>query len=130
MTIIAGLFAFFGCKTDEEKFIEKNKIIYFGTNEFTKFEANAVIKIDSVWKIQKKYAEEKNKSPENWLFFIIDDNYVFNSSITPKESKTFIRGIWINSKTGEAKYNNSEIRLRYKKAYNGDGKKFTYGYIR
>jgi hypothetical protein len=126
MSILTQLLGVLGCMSNEDKFIKQNKVIYYGTSEFTEFQSHAIIKIDSAWKIQKKYAEENNKIPENWLFFIVNDSYVFNSSINPKEAKTFIGGIWINSKTGKSTFNNSKVRLKYKKAYNGDGQKFPF----
>lgn len=123
---ISTIFSLIGCKNKEEKFIEKNKILYYGTKEFEEFQKNVPIKLHKAWSIQKEYAKESNQTPEGWLFFIIGDNYVFNSAINPKEAKVFLGGVWVNSKTGEVKYSSSKISLKYKKAYNGDGEKFPF----
>ncbi|MDY3353204.1 hypothetical protein PG661_04085 [Riemerella anatipestifer] len=104
--------------------MKNHKIILYNTDEFKKFESNSVIKLEEAWDIQKKVAIKRNKNPKNWLFFVIDDNYVFTSIFQPKIPEASIGGIWINSKTGEVKEVNSDICLRYKDAYNGDGKEF------
>lgn len=126
MSILTSFITFVGCKSEKDKFFQENKIIYYGTTEFKKFEKNAPIKLDEAWNIQKDYAKKNNQISENWLFFSINDYYVFNSSLNPKESKTFINGIWVNSKTGEVRQNDSKIMLNYKNAYNGDGEKFPF----
>lgn len=101
-------------------------MIYYGTEAFENFEKQANISIVKAWGIQKEYAQSRDKNPENWLFFVINEDYVFNSVLNPKEGKAFLGGIWVNSNTGEVKEVDSDIRLRYQKAYNGDGKKFPF----
>jgi hypothetical protein len=126
MSILTSILALIGCKNDEKIFLQKNKIYYYGTKEFNEYEKSTHIKLDEAWNIQKEYARKNNQTPENWLFFIINDNYVFNSAINPKESKVFLGGIWVNSKTGDAKPSDLKILLKYKTAYNGDGEKFPF----
>ncbi|MFV0305823.1 MAG: hypothetical protein ACK5IC_10130 [Moheibacter sp.] len=126
MSIFTSLFALIGCKSKEEKFLQENRVIYYGTKEFEDFEKNSIIKIDRAWEIQKMYSKEHHQIPKNWLFFVVNEDYVFNSVLSPKEKKSFLGGVWVNSKTGEAKFNRSKQRLKYKKAYNGDGDKFPF----
>ncbi|WP_449387460.1 hypothetical protein [Chryseobacterium lineare] len=126
MSIFSTIFTLFGCKSKEEKFLQENKIIYYDSKEFEDFEKKANISIVEAWRIQKEYSKEKHQNPENWLFFIINDYYVFNSALTPKEAKAFVGGVWVDSKTGEARFKKSKIRLRYKNGYNGDGYRFPF----
>lgn len=126
MCVLTSFFAFIGC-SKEEKFLQKNKVIYYGTNEFIEFEKNATIPLNKAWNIQKKYALDRNVNPENWLFFfVINDFYVFTSILQPKIPNASTGGIWVNSKTGEIKEIKSDINLKYKDAYNGDGDNFLF----
>lgn len=74
----------------------------------------------------KKIFAGESSIARKLAFFIINDNYVFNSAITPKESKVFLGRVWVNSKTGKSKFNTSKVRLKYKNVYNGDGNKFPF----
>ncbi len=126
MSIFTTLLTLFGCKSKEESFLQKNIVIYYGTKEFEEFEKKSNVKLVKAWQIQKEYLEKNNQLSENWLFFVINDSYVFNSAVNPKEAKVFLKGLWVDSKTGEVKLSDSKIRLTYGKAYNGDAKQFPF----
>lgn len=126
LSIFTTILTLFRCKNKEERFLQENKIIYYGSKEFKDFEKKADISIGEAWRIQKEYSKEKHQNQENWLFFIINNYYVFNSALIPKEAKVFLGGVWVNSKTGEAKFNKSKIKLKYKDVYNGDGDRFPF----
>ncbi|HEX8576537.1 MAG TPA: hypothetical protein VF677_09615 [Flavobacterium sp.] len=114
------------CNNSNNIFMKDHNVIEYNTDDFKKFEKHSTIKLKEAWNIQKKYALEKNENPKNWLFFIIDGNYVFTSIFEPKLPAASTGGIWVNSETGEIKEINSDIMLRYKEAYNGDGKEFLF----
>lgn len=126
MSLFSLIISFIGCKSNEEKFLQENKVYYYDTKDFEEFEENAPIKLNRAWQIQKEYSKKNGQTPENWLFFVVNDNYVFSSALNPKAAFVFLGGIWVNSKTGEAKKVNSEVTLKYKNVYNGDGKKFPF----
>jgi hypothetical protein len=126
MTFLTSIFSLFGCKSKEDKFLQENNIYFYGTPEFENYEKNAPVKLTEAWEIQKKYANLKNQIAENWLFFIVNDNYIFCSALNPIQSRAFLKGIWVNSKTGGVRYNNLDQNLKYKKAYNGDGENFPF----
>lgn len=113
------------CNNPKNKIMENN-IIYYNSNEFKLFENQAKTKLSDAWEIQKKYAKERNEQPKNWLFFVIDKNYVFTSIFQPKIPQASAGGIWVNSETGDVKEVKSDQNLRYKDAYNGDGKEFFF----
>ena len=120
------LFTLLGCKSNEEKFIENHKVIVYNTSEYLEFEKNAKFKIDEAWKLQKEFSKNNNEIPENWLFFIIDGNYVFSSNIQPQIPQVSVNGLWVNSKSGEVKKVQLGDFLRYYDSYNGDGKIFPF----
>lgn len=126
MSIFTTLSTLIGCKSNEEKFLQENKVIYYGTKEFEDFEKKSNVNLSEAWKIQKEYSKINHQVPENWLFFIVNEDYIFNSALSPMERKSFLGGCWVNSKTGVARFNTSKQRLEYKKAYNGDGEKFPF----
>ncbi len=121
MSIITSFLIFLGCKTEEEKFLEKHRVLFYDTPEYIEFEKDATIKIDSAWKMQKDFSKKNNQIPENWLFFVIDENYVFTSNFQPKIPQASVNGLWVNSKTGKIKRIQLGNFLRYYKSYNGDG---------
>ncbi|MDH2208714.1 MULTISPECIES: hypothetical protein [Empedobacter] len=93
MSIFSSIISFISCKSNEDKYAKENSIIYFETKEFEEFEKKSPIKLEEAWNIQKKYMKKNNQIPENWLFFVINDYYVFNSSINPKEAIFFKWGL-------------------------------------
>lgn len=114
------------CNNPKNQNIQKNDVILYNSEEFKLFESNAKIKLEEAWKIQKKYAQDKNENPKNWLFFVIDGNYAFTSIFEPKIPEASIGGVWVNSKTGKVTEVKSDESIRYEKAYNGDGKEFFF----
>ena len=126
MSILTGILTLLGCKSNEEKFIENHKVIVYKTPEYFEFEKSAKFKIDEAWKLQKEFSKKNNETPENWLFFIIDGNYVFSSNIQPQIPQVSVNGLWVNSKSGEVKKVQLGDFLRYYDSYNGDGKIFPF----
>lgn len=114
------------CNNPKNDYMKDNNVIMYNSNEFKEFESKAKIKLKEAWEIQKEYAQNESKTPKNWLFFVIDNNYVFTSIFQPKIPEASIGGIWVNSETGEVKEVTSNVNLRYKEAYNGDGKEFLF----
>ena len=124
--IFLNLILQISCNNPKNQNMEPNNVILYNSEEFKSFENQAKIKLKDAWEIQKKYALEKNENPKNWLFFIIDKNYVFTSIFQPKIPQASTSGIWVNSETGDVKEVKSDKNLRYKEAYNGDGKEFFF----
>ncbi|MHC5311073.1 hypothetical protein ACYSNM_13610 [Myroides sp. LJL116] len=124
LSILCCILSIVSCETTQSKFLQENDIIYYGTKEFEAFEKNAPIKLHHAWKIQKQFALERNELPENWLFFVINNYYVFNSSIEPKQREVFLKGIWVNAENAEVLESDSLLLLEYKNGYNGDAEKF------
>jgi len=97
---------------------EKMKIIPYGTTEFKEFVKNAPISLDEAWNLQLKYYEDKKEdkvgSP---LFFIIDEYYVFSPYRNNKIPEVRLEGIWVDSKTGETKYIQNNIKLKPKSQF-------------
>ena len=115
MSIFTSVLSLIGCKTDEEKYLKEHNVIFYQTKEFKLFEENSKIKLKDAFELQTKFANSNKTKPEVCLYFILDDNYVFSSFTNLKIPVASTRGIWVNSKTGEAKYMKDEIFL---KAYN------------
>ncbi|MHC5352817.1 hypothetical protein ACYSNX_01260 [Myroides sp. LJL115] len=126
LSILCCIISIVSCQTPQSKFLQENDIIYYGTKEFEEFEKNAPIKLHHAWEIQKKFALERNELPENWLFFVINNYYVFNSSIEPKQREVFLKGIWVNAENAEILESDSLLLLEYKNGYNGDAEKFLF----
>lgn len=114
------------CNNPKNQYMEKNNVILYHSEEFKLFEDKAKIKLKEAWDIQKKYAQDKNENPKNWLFFVINGNYAFTSIFQPKIPEASIGGFWVNSETGEVTEVKSDKNIRYEKAYNGDGKEFFF----
>jgi len=49
ISIITSFLSLIGCKNEEEKFIKKNKVIYYNTKECTEFKNKAKISLDKAW---------------------------------------------------------------------------------
>lgn len=114
------------CNNPKNQYMEKNNVILYNSEEFKLFESKAEVKLKEAWDIQKKYAQNKNDNPKNWLFFVINGNYVFTSIFHPKIPEASIGGFWVNSETGEVREVKSDEIIRYENAYNGDGKEFFF----
>ncbi|MCP1299506.1 hypothetical protein NK356_10030 [Chryseobacterium sp. S0630] len=114
---ICSLFSLLGCKSKEQKFLDNHKVILYETKEAGDFINTANIKPDEAKQIQAAFAIKNNKKPESYNLFIIDNNYVFTSYFHPKVPEASTSGIWIDAKTGNAKYMETGIWLRAYKPY-------------
>ncbi|MGX5687144.1 hypothetical protein ACWKWW_21555 [Chryseobacterium cucumeris] len=123
---ICSLFSLLGCKSKEQKFLDNHKVILYETKEAEDFINTANIKPDEAKQIQAAFAIKNNKKPESYSFFIIDNNYVFTSYFHPKVPEASTSGIWVDSKTGIAKYIETGIWLRAYKPYLENGESYPF----
>jgi hypothetical protein len=115
----------FGCNP-KMNYINGHKIIRYGTTEFENFEKNAKIKKEEAWEMQKEITGKNQVLVTQWLFFVIDKNYIFTTIVSSKKRQTELTGISINSETGEIKHEKSGVMIKYKNVYNGDNHKFPF----
>lgn len=104
--------------------IDGHKIIRYGTKEFENFEKNATIKKEEAWAIQKEITSKHQVPVTHWLFFIIDKKYIFTTSFSIKR-ETELKGISVDSETGEVGKVNNEIKIKYENFFNGDNETFS-----
>jgi hypothetical protein len=115
MTILSTILSFFGCKTKEEKFLEKHQVLFCKTDAFESFIEKAEIKPDIAKNLMIDYTNKNNLPPSAYLYFIIDGYYAFTNYTHPKIPEAHTGNIWVNSKTGEIKHIEDGAFLR---AYN------------
>jgi hypothetical protein len=115
MTILSTILSFFGCKTKEEKYLEKHQVLFCKTDTFEAFVEKAEIKPDIAKNLMIDYTNKNNLPPSAYLYFIIDGYYAFTNYIHPKIPEAYTGNIWVNSKTGEIKLIEKGVFL---KAYN------------
>jgi hypothetical protein len=101
MTTLTAILTFFGCKTKEEKYLEKHKVLFCKTDEFELFIATAKIKPKEANELMIDFANKKNLVIEASMYFIIDDYYTFTNYVHPKIPEAYTGSIWVHSKTGE-----------------------------
>ena len=104
ITSICSLLPFLGCKSKEQNFLDNHKIIHYSTKDVGDCIKNAEIKPEEAKQIQADFTIRNNKQSESYHFFILDNNYVFTSYFHPKVPESATNGIWVDSKTGIAKY--------------------------
>ncbi len=99
---------------------EKMDIIAYGTPEFEEFVKNAPISLDEAWEIQLDFYKNNPKKMEyslykqnSVMYFIVDNYYVYTLRplMKTKPKGELINGIWVNSVSGEVKYNNNNITI-------------------
>ena len=115
----------FGCNPSIN-YINGHKIIRYGTTEFKNFEKKTKIKKEQAWSIQNEITSKQQVPVVHWLFFIIDENYVFTSVVNSTKKETELIGICVNSETGIVTYEKSGVRLKYKNAYILKSEKFPF----
>ncbi len=96
---------------------DKMEIIGYGTPEFEEFVKKAPISLDKSWNIQIEFYKNNPKNMEydlykqsSSLYFIIDKYYVYTLRplMKTKPKGKLLSGIWVNSLSGEVKYNNND----------------------
>ncbi len=119
--ILSAILTFLGCKSEENKFLEKHKVIlctdsrYYPkeelTNEAIEFERIKSINFKKASDIYVKY-EKKNSIDSNIIFpsLIIDEYYVYSFK-NIKMSKVATFGVWINANTGAMIHRKDNIWL-------------------
>jgi uncharacterized lipoprotein NlpE involved in copper resistance len=110
--IVLFCLVFLGCKTQEDTFFKEHSVIFYATDVFDEFETKAKIKVDEAYQLQINFSKKNNVQSMAYMFFVIDDYYVFTSYFHPKIPEASIRGIWIHSQTGETKYVEKGIFLK------------------
>ncbi|WP_428740047.1 hypothetical protein [Sulfurimonas sp.] len=116
LTIIFMILTLTSCSNGEEKM----DIIAYGTPEFEEFVKNAPISLDEAWEIQLDFYKNNPKKMEyslykqnSVMYFIVDNYYVYTLRplMKTKPKGELINGIWVNSVSGEVKYNNNNITI-------------------
>lgn len=107
-----SILTLFGCKTKEEIYLNKHKVIFANTKEFDAYINTAIIKPIDAKKLMLDYVNNNSLQPESSLFFIIDDYYTFTNYFHPKIPEAYTGKIWISSKTGEVKLMPDGLYLR------------------
>jgi len=115
IVIISFLTIFLGCKSKEEKFLEKHQVLFYQTKDFESFVKEAKIKPEEAWDLMVGYSKSNQINQPHLLFFIIDGNYTFTSYMHPKIPDAYTGGIWVNANTGDIKEVKNGIFLQ---AYN------------
>ena len=100
-----------------------NRIVEYGTEEFSDFEAKAKIKLEEAWQIQKDAATKGNGELGDF-FVCVDNDYVF-STYYDKLNNINLRGYYVNSQTGKVRYVDANDRYQltkidFSKGYKGD----------
>lgn len=103
---------FLGCKTKEEKFIEKHEVMLYNSVQYNNFIKNVKISINDALKIANNYSKNNNIENMDKMFFVIDKYYVFTCYFHAKIPDASTKGIWVDVNTGEVEYHNSGIFLR------------------
>lgn len=98
------------------------EIIFYGTEEFKKFESNNVISIEKAWLLQIQYYKDKNQNLKFPLYFVVDGNYVFSPYSNPKIPEASLTGVWVNATTGEVKYVENSQKIKPKSQFGWKGK--------
>ncbi|MBL4745360.1 MAG: hypothetical protein JKY08_03240 [Flavobacteriaceae bacterium] len=114
--ILASILCVFGCKSNEEKFLEKHHVLFCKTKSFDVFIEKTKVKPEAAWDLMRNYSKDNNIMQPHLFYFIIDGYYVFTSYIHPKVPEVNTSGVWVNSKNGEV------IQVRkgvYLRAYQG-----------
>lgn len=109
--ILSAILTLLGCKSEEKKFLENHKVIFYKSEEYQNFEKQVKINIKIAYKIAFNYAIENNLEPMCRMFFVIDNHYVFTSYFNEKIPNASISGIWVNATTGEPKLVKGDLRL-------------------
>ncbi|MBE0393712.1 hypothetical protein [Flavobacterium sp. PL002] len=122
--IIIILLIFISSCSPKINYIDGHKIIRYGTKEFENFEKNATIKKEEAWAIQKEITSKHQVPVTHWLFFIIDKKYIFTTSFSSKR-ETELKGISVDSDTGEVKNIDYKTHVKYENFYNGDNETFS-----
>jgi len=92
---------------------EEMEIIAYGTPEFEEFVKTAPIGLDKAWELQIEYYLHHGQEPiGSPLFFVIDKKYIFTPYFNAKIPEVKIKGVAIDSKTGEVKYIDEKIKLK------------------
>lgn len=111
----------FSC-SPKMSYVDGHEILKYGTKDFEEFEKNATIKKEKAWEIYYERQRISQVHVMQWLFFVIDKDYVFSGAVDPKTRKVELSGLRINSETGEVKLQNSEIMIKYENAFTLEGK--------
>ncbi|MGB5919912.1 hypothetical protein [Arcobacter sp.] len=119
LTIILLILTLTSCSKCEEKM----EIIAYGTPEFEEFIKNAPIGLKESWKIQLDFYKRNPKKMEyniykqnSILYFIVNKYYVYTLKplMKTKPKGELLNGIWVNSISGEVKYNNNNTIIEAK----------------
>ncbi len=119
---------FIGCKTKEEKFLDKHNVILCYTfdkkeiiqDKALEFEKTSKIKFKGASDIYIKFLEDKKeikKSSNEKIIYpklIIDDNYVYSFN-NLKTLDIAVFGVWINSKNGKITHSETKLWLNERK---------------
>ncbi len=118
MGLLASFLCLFGCKSKEEKFLEKHEVLFCKTETFDTFVRKAKIKPKVALELMSNYSKENNVQHSHLFYFIIDGHYVFSSYIHLKIPEVYTGGIWVNSENGEIKLVKKGLYIRAYHEYN------------
>lgn len=95
----------------------KQRVYYFNSKIFEDFSRKAPVSLEKAWLLGNKYGDsiirkhptKESELKEMSIQIIVDKYYVFSKSTDRiLISRTFLKGIWVDSKTGECSYSLDE----------------------